>query len=349
MRLNGKFGILAGALALAACSGGKPAPALPDYGPEAGGKDDSATRPSVSVRIGYDSVVDFNLGDGGVNWRAWVFAGNKGQLVDAFAQGVDGTDTILYLYKVSRITGRPYGKPLAYNDDTADSGWSLRKGLGDFNPLSSSIHGAALPEDRDYALVVTTYQQAGGHALVEVVPRGAIYPSTIPPFAGANTPTPVVFADDSTHATVLATRQYPVSSTLQVVMRGSGLTISAAIYRADPSDVAAIFADGTYVGLAYGMLYGAPQANGYDASWTPINASDAIDSLLTAWGDNSDATRQLVTFVLSSMFKDAAFKAGDVNVYRIHWDNGDDTNAEGIAAVKTTTGEIRVLAIVNPA
>ena len=53
--------------------------------------------------------------------------------------------------------------------------------------------------------------------------------------------------------------------------------------------------------------------------------------------------------MVTSMFKDSAFRASDVTVYRIHWDNGDDTNAEGIAAVRASTGEIRVLALVNPA
>ena len=45
----------------------------------------------------------------------------------------------------------------------------------------------------------------------------------------------------------------------------------------------------------------------------------------------------------------AAFRATDVTVYRIHWDNGDDPNAEGIIAIKASTGEIQVLALVNPA
>ena len=59
-------------------------------------------------------------------------------------------------------------------------------------------------------------------------------------------------------------------------------------------------------------------------------ACEAAAQLLTAWGDSNDELQQVVTFVLQSMFRDSAFRASDVQVYRIHWDNADDTNAEGI-------------------
>ena len=336
-----------GALLLAACGTSKEAAPAPDFGPEAGGKDDSATQPAVTGAIGYDGVVSFALGSG-VNWRAWVFPGNQGQIVDAHVQGLDGADTVAYLYKISRITGRPYGRPLGYNDDTDQPAWSLQKGVGDFNPYSSSILGVVLPDDRDYALLVTTYHQAGGSALAQVHSHGAVLPTTIPLFNGTGAAKSIVFTDDQTHATVLTADQYPVSPQVKTAMAGSGITMTGAVYRADPSALAAVMADARHLALAYSFLYSETNADAYDASWTLTNATDAADSLLTAWGDDP-TLRPVVTFVLKSMFKDSAFRASDVTVYRIHWDNGDDTNAEGIAAVKASTGEIRVLSLVNPA
>src|SRR5205823_5363370 len=102
-----------------------------------------------------------------------------------------------------------------------------------------------------------------------------------------------------------------------------------------------------YIGLAEAFLYGGGNVNTYDATWTPVTRAGAADELINAWGDTTP--RDVVTLALKSMFKDAAFRASDVNIYRIHWDNGDDTNADGIAAVKASTGEIRVLSLVNPA
>src|SRR5438552_3604459 len=126
-------------LLLVGCSAKQP-PVVPDFGPEDGdGKADSATRPSITIRIAFDAPAEVPLGDGGVNWRAFQFTGLKGQIVDGYAQGLGDTDTVLYLYKISRITGRPYGKPVAYNDDTDHDGWSFRKQA--FNGYSSSFAG----------------------------------------------------------------------------------------------------------------------------------------------------------------------------------------------------------------
>jgi hypothetical protein len=340
--------MLAGVLGLAACAGGKEPPSIPDYGPEAGGKDDSATRPSITQNIGYGQLINFALG-AGVNFRAFVFPGNKGQIVDAYAQGLNGTDTVLYLYKISRVTNRPFGKPIGYNDDTEQSGWSLEKGHGDFNEYSSSILGATLPEDRDYALVVTSYQQQGGSAIVKVQPRGSVLPSTIPSFLGTGAAQPIVFTDDTTHATVLSAKQLPVSTELQTALRGAAVQMGLAAFRADPGDLSAAMADPSHISLAYPFLYGGTQASAYDASWTPVTAQSAGAALIQAWGGDEDGSlTPLVTFVLKSMFKESAFRASDVSVFRIHWDNSDDTNADGIVALKASTGEIRVLSLINP-
>jgi hypothetical protein len=83
-----------------------------------------------------------------------LFSGRAGQRIDVYLDGRYGLDTVVYLYKVSRTTSRPYGRPLASNDDTDASGWTI-------NEYSSSIQGFALWEDRAYAVVATTYEQAG--------------------------------------------------------------------------------------------------------------------------------------------------------------------------------------------
>jgi hypothetical protein len=349
-----KTNALALTLMLVGCGTAKEPPTIPDYGPEAGGgKEDSATRPANTVGISYGQQISAALGDG-VNWRAFQFAGNKGQIVDAYAQGLNDTDTVLYLYKISRVTGRPYGKPVGYNDDTDQSGWALQKGQP-FNPLSSSIIGTVLPEDRDYALVLTTYQQAGGSALITARATGFVYPSTPPGFAGRGAGTPISFVENQGSGNTLAVLdavRYPVSTTLQAALTpgAAGLVTSAAVYKAAPDELAAAMNDPQRkADLPYGLLLADPNTGSFDASWTPINRGDAVSELMKAAAPDGDSGLQaLVNFVVSSMFKDSAFNASDVDTFRIHWDNNDDTSAEGIAAIKWTTGEIRVLSLDSP-
>jgi hypothetical protein len=107
-------------------------------------------------------------------WRAYKFAGRTGQKVDLYLDGLRGLDTVLYLYKVSRVTGRPFGQPLAGNDDTENPGWTVRSNTRP-NPLSSNVLAFTLPEDRNYALVATTYRQLySGEAEVVVKASGRI-------------------------------------------------------------------------------------------------------------------------------------------------------------------------------
>src|SRR5688572_7910349 len=51
----------------------------------------------------------------------FVFDGEKGQRIDAFLDGLDGIDTVLYLYR-STAGGRPSGRALVSNDDS-DGSW----------------------------------------------------------------------------------------------------------------------------------------------------------------------------------------------------------------------------------
>lgn len=327
---------------LAACAS-KAAPSAPDFGLE-DGKDDSAKYPGTTMHVDYGATVDVNLGNG-VNWRAFVFHGNAGQYIDAFAQGMAGADTVLYIYKVSRITGRPYGSPLAVNDDSESGGWSLQK--APWNEYSSSIVGLQLPEARDYAMVLTTYQQQGGRALVQVRSEGAIYGSP-PAFRGAASGTQMHFVEGTTP--VLDVVRYAPSTQIETSLHDSAnLVARAAIYVADPADLDHALADANLRGdLAYGFLLDDPQTNHYDATMTATTRANAASELEQAAAPDDSGVWALTDYVLGSIFRDSTFRASDVDVYRLHWDNSDDTNAEGIAAIKTSTGEVRVFSLQNP-
>ena len=69
-------------------------------------------------------------------------------------------------------------------------------------------------------------------------------------------------------------------------------------------------------GLAYGFLYGTTQTSGYDASWTPIQPGQAVDQLITAWGDDNDALRQAVAVLHSTPDEAAAMAARAREVVR---------------------------------
>jgi hypothetical protein len=174
------------ALLLAACAAEeeKVQQAAPDYGAE-DGKDDSAARPSSiePIDLGQIETTDFTWRN---QFRAFTFAGRTGQEIDLYVDGLDGLDTVLYLYKVSATTGRPFGRPLAANDDTAEPGWVVDTNP-EPNPYSSNVTGFALPEDRDYALVATTFWQLyEGQA--EVVVKGLPTSQTCGGFANQQCP-----------------------------------------------------------------------------------------------------------------------------------------------------------------
>src|SRR5205814_1743554 len=112
----------------------------------------------------------------------------------------------------------------------------------------------------------------------------------------------------------LAANQLPVSSQILAQLRG-GLEMSASAFQAKPADLAALMAVPRHLALAYPFLYGDTSTSAYDASWTPVTAASAVDELIKAWGGDEDGSlRPVVTFVLKSMFKESAFRAGDVSV-----------------------------------
>jgi hypothetical protein len=150
-----------GAALLVGCGGVEEKVAQPgmDYGPEEGieGKEDSATYPASIVRIAFGEVKTATF-TSTAHFRAFKFTGRADQKVDLYVDGLRGLDTVLYLYKVSKITGKPFGTPLASNDDTTSPGWRVTSNTT-ANELSSSVADFKLPENRDYALVATTYRQ----------------------------------------------------------------------------------------------------------------------------------------------------------------------------------------------
>jgi hypothetical protein len=163
---------------VAACSSAnaeKSTEAAPDLGDEIGSvsQADSVARPisTESLRWGEVKRASFSQR---ARYRAFTFDGEAGQLVSLYADGLRGLDTVLYLYRVSNVTGRPFGRAVAANDDTANE-FSISGGHGP-NPYSSSIVDLRLPETRRYALVVTTYGRSGiGDAeIVAKSPTGVI-------------------------------------------------------------------------------------------------------------------------------------------------------------------------------
>jgi eight-cysteine-cluster-containing protein len=147
------------ALAVIGCGEAKLPQPGPEYGNEDGsvaGKDDSARAPASIVPLALEDIKTATF-TATRQWRAFVFAGTKGQTVNVYVDGLRGLDTVAYLYKVSRITGRPFGTALASNDDGND-GWTLKSNRAP-NPLSSSVLAFSLPETRSYAVVATTYRQ----------------------------------------------------------------------------------------------------------------------------------------------------------------------------------------------
>jgi hypothetical protein len=159
----------------------------PDYGEEdaAEGKVDSARFPASIEAIGFGEVVTTTF-TWHEEYRAFTFTGTAGQTVNLLLDGLNGLDTVLYLYRVSRVTGRPFGRPLAANDDTAAANWTIRTNT-EPNHYSSDVLEFTLPQDRDYALVTTTFWQLyQGDA--EVVVKSPDVPASCGGIAGGLCP-----------------------------------------------------------------------------------------------------------------------------------------------------------------
>lgn len=162
-------------LSLAACGGDDAHPSDKqeqlgvDFGDE--GKDDSVASPASIEAVSFGDVktAEFTRM---AKYRGYRFAGRTGQKVDMYVDGLSGLDTVLFLYKASATTGKPTGRPLVSNDDTANPGWILRSNTT-ANRYSSNVNDFALPADGNYVLLATTYNQAySGRAEVTVKSPG---------------------------------------------------------------------------------------------------------------------------------------------------------------------------------
>jgi hypothetical protein len=143
----------------------KPEPFSPDYGAE-DAKYDSAQAPASIYDLPLNEVGYANFSSRS-QYRAFRFNGKKGQKITAYVDGLKDLDTVAWLYRVSATTRKPYGKALAYNDDTRVEGWTVRTNTVP-NPYSSSIVDFVLPETRAYALVASTYDGSTGKAEVVI-------------------------------------------------------------------------------------------------------------------------------------------------------------------------------------
>src|SRR5207249_652431 len=112
---------------------------------------DSATAPGVTTALAAGTKASIRFTKT-TQWRALAFDALAGQSISVYVDGKSELDTVAYLYRRSRITGRPYYKPLQTNDDTAEGGWTQ-------NRYGSSFT-VTLPETRPYAIVVTTYEHS---------------------------------------------------------------------------------------------------------------------------------------------------------------------------------------------
>jgi hypothetical protein len=165
--------------------GKDPSPA-PFYGTEEEGKADTARKPASTEPIAF-GIVKTATFTPTEQFRAFTFSGAAGQLVDLYADGLDGLDTVLYLFRVSPQTGRPFGWPIAWNDDASDAGWMVGSNP-EPNRWSSHVASFTLPELGSYALVVTTYWQLYDGAAEVVVKTPEATGQTCGGFANLSCP-----------------------------------------------------------------------------------------------------------------------------------------------------------------
>lgn len=311
-----------------------------DFGSE--GSELSASVPLYDLAERAQATPVFDIGH---KYWAYKFFGHSGDVLDVFAEGqgkiYGDLDTTLSLYKVSFLSGRPYGKALAYNDDTEKSGWST-------DEYASSLDAVTLPDNRYYAIVVSTYQHAPGTASVQwAIER----PLGMLTFAGTG-------AGKAIQLHPQAATQLPMSAELTATMShfayGPGHT-EAARLKLSVADAQAIINDpAARETFGWEMLY---DNQGQDPSATPATAdvyaitkATAVSELekaanISDLGVDESFVDQNVQAIIAAMFGDTTFSASGVKVFHAHYDNGDDMSAECIFAISPSTGEVRVLGL----
>ena len=328
-------------MGLAACGMDKEPEVGLDYGPEAAplsAKDDSATSPASMARLTLGTSLKTTFTATG-RWRAFKFAATAGSKFDIYVDGLAGLDTVAYVYNVSATTGRPFGRSIASNDDTTDTSWTS-------NASSSFIRGFKPLYSRDYAVVVTTYQQKG-RGTASVVVRGAVSTTAVLPFVTSAAGTSVLLA--GTPAQHLTTGS-AVNALAAATPTGPYTYVAA--YRARPADlahgalasiVAAAFSDSLDSMSQY--VPGPEIATGTaDAHLAGSTVEDFLRSVMGADLDGVDAAKVRPNYaqLVASMTHE-----GSTNGFVVHYDNGDDMSYDGLIIANTATGDIRIVGVRN--
>jgi hypothetical protein len=191
-----------------------------------------------------------------------------------------------------------------------------------------------------------------GLVQLAVMDDGASGPTV--PFAGTGKSAPIAFGD-------LALQRLPLSSdvnTIQAQATSKGWELYPSRLKVDPKTLSAIVHDPARFGaFGYDVMYyagtGALVSDYHGpATVTPLAASDAVMEFENASTDTMDVTlaplRGEEQQLVGSMLGDGSFASGAARVYKLHWDNADDTNAEGVMAVDSATGEVRAVTYINP-
>jgi hypothetical protein len=274
----------------------------------------------------------------------FVFRALKDQQISIFSDGLHGFDTALRLFAFSTSRGRPVGRPLAANDDTARSDWTD-------NPTSSSIDAFTLPRTGAYAIVLEPSDRSTSGDAVVWFDLDLPAFSSPPAFSGSGDAVPLGF--QGVQAVAL-----PVSSTVTdfAALASDSNRFVVARIGVDPSALQAILADPGRLGaFAFDCLYhagttplpgpviGAPGA----ANVYPLSAADALGALQAATPVprcQRPRVRDAEHLLLDAMLADGNFSSSAVHLLRVHWDNADDASADGILAIDDTTGELRLTA-----
>jgi hypothetical protein len=336
-------------LLVAACGEGKlPEPGL-DYGPEDAPlsvKDDSATNPAsmARLRLGTPLRTTFSATS---RWRAFKFAATGGEKFDIYVDGLNGLDTVAYVYNVSATTGRPYGRSIAKNDDTETEGWTA-------NEMSSSILGFVPRYSRDYAIVVTTYRQAGRGTASVLVKRAQ---AVAEPFIAGGS---ARFVDlQGVRAEVM--RVKPEVSALAGAVPGSsqGYSTFAAAYRVSPADLsAAIAADPSrpaIVGAAFADAFGASgddEFAAYLARDSTVAAAplQRLGETLTQMlrdhlRDGIDAAEWSIAGANYDQLGAALVAAGATRAFSVRMEESGDWSDLAVVVLDVATGDVRLVCI----
>jgi hypothetical protein len=329
-------------LIAAACGEAKlPEPGI-DYGPEEAApsaKDDSATNPASMARLTFDRALRTTFTSTS-RWRAFKFAGTAGEKVDVLVDGLRGLDTVAFIYNVSATTGRPYGRPIASNDDTEEAGWTS-------NELSSSILGFAPRYSREYAVVVTTYRQAGRGTATVLVRRS---PVAAGPFVAGGSGRFVDLAGLRAEVMILAPGIRDLLSTTP-----SDLPTFAEAYRLAPAALRSAFAPGgpAVVGAAFRDSLGIPaddEFGAYLASDSVIDPTPpqrlgaTLAEMLSGHVRLSDADSAKVRANYDRLGA-AAIADGVTHAFTVRMEESGDWSYLAVVVANVDSGSLRVIGI----